>query len=338
MKVTVSLITYNHAPFIRQAIDSVLMQQTDFDYELLIGEDESTDGTREIVAEYAARHPQRIRVIYNRRKDVVYYNGRPTGQFNFINNIRNAGGQYVALLEGDDYWTDPRKLQKQADLLDSHPEYAMCFHGVDILRDDGQKYPFKLGLKKPRHTLENFLRSECHIQTASTMLRNHLFQDIPNWYWRMCFGDLPLYVLQAEHGDIGFIDEVMAVYRIHAGGIWSQGNGFGQWMNPETVTNNWRLIGMVDFYEAVNRHLDFKYDVLLRDKISMWCYALVWAYRVQGDRTQMNVFLKKALKAKLFNSHTPVAFVIKSLLHAYLPFVYAPLARLKKSRPAGNKS
>lgn len=337
MKVSVCLTTYNHAPHIRQAIEGVLMQKTAFDFEFLIGEDESNDGTREIVREYADRHPEKIRLFLHSRKDVHYVNGKPTGRRNLVNNLKQARGQYLALLEGDDYWTAPDKLQKQADLLDQYPDLALCFHRVEMLRDDGRKQPFLEGQKQDRFTLAEFLDSQCHIHTVSVMLRNGLVRELPEWYWRMPFGDLPLYALHAQHGDIGFIDEIMAVYRIHGGGIWSQGAGLGKWMQPENPANNWRLAGMVDFYEAVNEHLGFKYDRLLRDKISMWCYALVWAYRLQGDRATMKACLRRALRAKVFNSRTPMTFVLKSLLHTYAPFIYSPLNRLKKST-AGGKS
>ena len=98
MKASVSLITYNQAAFIAQAIESVLEQQTTFDFELLIGEDDSSDGTRDIVRQYQARYPGRIRLFLNDRKNVVYVNGKPTGLWNFANNIRNTRGEYVALL------------------------------------------------------------------------------------------------------------------------------------------------------------------------------------------------------------------------------------------------
>src|SRR5690606_24113344 len=122
MKLSVCIQTYNHAPYIAQALDSVLMQETDFDFEILLGEDESTDGTREICQEYARQHPDKIRLFLNSRENVIYINGRPTGRWNFMNNLRHVRGEYVALLDGDDYWTDPRKLQKQVDVLDASPE------------------------------------------------------------------------------------------------------------------------------------------------------------------------------------------------------------------------
>jgi glycosyltransferase involved in cell wall biosynthesis len=222
MKVTVSLITYNHAPFIAQAIESVLMQQTRFDFELLIGEDESTDGTREIVRSYHAKYPGRIRLLLHDRKNVVFINGKPTGQWNFANNVSNSRGEYVALLDGDDYWTSPLKLQKQADYLDQNSDCAMCFHNVEILdeSDPGRLVPQYRKRLPPKYSLETLLKGN-FMHTCSVMFRSGLFGEFPPWFFKSPFGDWPLHVLNAQHGRIGYLDEILAVYRKHAGGVLS---------------------------------------------------------------------------------------------------------------------
>ena len=222
MKASVSLITYNQAPFIAQAIESVLMQQTGFEFELLIGEDDSSDGTRETVRSYQAKHPDRIRVMWNDRKNVVYLDGKPTGQWNFVNNIRNCRGQYVALLDGDDYWTSPLKLQKQVDFLDSNPDCALCFHNVRILDESD---PARLDLHHAgpmlgRYELADLMRGN-FMHTCSVVFRAGLFGDFPDWIFKCPMGDWPLHVLNARHGKIGYLDDVMAVYRKHSRGFWS---------------------------------------------------------------------------------------------------------------------
>lgn len=102
-KVSVVIITYNHADFIADAIEGALMQETDFPYEIIIGEDESEDGTREICIDYAERYPERIRLFLRSREDVIYINGRPTGRFNSVESLKAARGEYIAACEGDDY-------------------------------------------------------------------------------------------------------------------------------------------------------------------------------------------------------------------------------------------
>jgi len=222
MKVTVSLITYNHAQFIAQAIESVLMQQTNFDFELLIGEDDSLDGTRQIVTGYKAKYPDRIRLLLNDRKNVVYVNGKPTGLWNFANNFRNSRGEYIALLDGDDYWTSPLKLQKQVDFLDGNPDCAMCFHNVRIL-DEAEPTRLELYYTRPmrdKYEIVDLLRGN-FMHTCSVVFRSRLFDDFPSWFFKCPLGDWPLHVLNAQHGRIGYLDDVMAVYRKHGKGAWS---------------------------------------------------------------------------------------------------------------------
>ncbi|MDQ3815609.1 MAG: glycosyltransferase family 2 protein, partial [Armatimonadota bacterium] len=127
MKVSIVMVTYNHEKYIAQAVESVLMQETNFDYELIIGEDCSQDKTRAIVMDFQRRFPERIRLLLPEK------NLGGSGKTNFLQTLAAAQGQYVALLEGDDYWTSPHKLQKQVDFLDSHPECAICFHKSNML-------------------------------------------------------------------------------------------------------------------------------------------------------------------------------------------------------------
>ena len=223
MKVTVSLTTYNHFPFIAQAIESVLMQETSFDFELLIGEDDSPDGTRQIVIDYQARYPGRIRLFLNDRKNVVYVNGKPTGKWNFANNIRNSRGEYIALLDGDDYWTSPLKLQKQVDFLEHNRDCALCFHNVRILdeADPARQDLHCIQPMRAKYGIEDLLRGN-FMHTASVMFRSRLFGDLPSWFFQCPIGDWPLHVLNAQHGRIGYLDEVMAVYRKHGKGVWSR--------------------------------------------------------------------------------------------------------------------
>ncbi len=191
-KVSVCITAYNHEKFISQALDSVLMQETDFDFEVLIGEDDSEDNTREIVKGYHKQHPDTIRLFLNDRDHVIHINGRPTGRWNFINNIENARGNYIALLDGDDFWTDPKKLQVQVDLLESNPEVAISIHNVAVsyMNQNIESHPFYAqdpSGSNMRHkpesisTLEDLIAGN-FIQTPSVVFRAHLFQRFPDWY------------------------------------------------------------------------------------------------------------------------------------------------------------
>src|SRR5882672_6480832 len=145
MKVSVSVITYNQEEFIAQAIDSILRQEVSFDYEIVIGEDASTDRTREIVLELERRHPDRIRVMLRDAGTSERDRARGLGgKTNFVQGIQDCRGKYVALLDGDDYWTDSHKLQKQVDFLERHPECSLCFHNAEMFYEDGSQSSMNL--------------------------------------------------------------------------------------------------------------------------------------------------------------------------------------------------
>jgi glycosyltransferase involved in cell wall biosynthesis len=126
------MITYNHAPYIAQAIEGVLQQKTNFPFELVIGEDCSTDGTREIVFEYQKKHPDIIRVITSDENVGAKKNG--------LRVLKACQGKYIAFCEGDDYWHNPDKLQKQVDYMESHPECGMLFADCDAYYQRSKKF------------------------------------------------------------------------------------------------------------------------------------------------------------------------------------------------------
>jgi glycosyltransferase involved in cell wall biosynthesis len=221
--VSVCVITYQHAAFIGQCLDSILSQETTFPFEILIGEDESTDGTREICMEYARRHPDRIRLYLRARALSSFEADGRTSRLNGTWTRRAARGKYVALCEGDDYWTATDKLAKQAEFLERHPDCSMCFHNARLVFEDGSEPP-RLSHRneemQPFYDVTHLLR-ENFIQTASIFYRRStLVYPPPPWWYRMTVGDWPLLLLVSEHGPIGYLPETMSVYRLHEGGVW----------------------------------------------------------------------------------------------------------------------
>ncbi|HSU56386.1 MAG TPA: glycosyltransferase [Candidatus Dormibacteraeota bacterium] len=270
-KVSVSLITYNQAPYIAQALKGALMQQTAFPFEIVVGEDKSTDGTREIVKDYAARFPERIRLLLHERKTLSYANGKPTGNWNFANNIKTCAGQYIALLDGDDYWTSPDKLQKQADFLDANGDCAICYHNVRVL-DEAQPDRIQLHETKPgKKSLKNLLRGN-FMHTCSVMFRAGLFEKFPDWFFKSPLGDWPLHVLNARHGNIGYIDEVLGVYRKHPSGGWSQ--------NRELEVR----AGTIQAAELLRECLAPADQHYLDRQVLRWYRKLIEACKAVGDR------------------------------------------------------
>ncbi|MDY6952882.1 MAG: glycosyltransferase [Thermodesulfobacteriota bacterium] len=215
-KVSVLMVTYNHEAYVAQALDSILMQEADFDYEIIIGDDCSTDNTREILIGYQAGYPDRIRLLLHER-NLGYH-----GKGNFARVLAASRGHYAHILEGDDYWTQCDKLQRQVDFLDRHSDFVSCFHWSDWLDQEsgGMRPGWRIGppIIKEYYTLDDLLEHGNFMQTASVMFRRNLFGDIPDWYFELFGGDFALHILNAHHGKIGFLDEAMAVYRAHEEG------------------------------------------------------------------------------------------------------------------------
>ncbi len=214
--VSVKMITYNHALYITQAIEGVLQQKTSFPFELVIGEDCSTDGTRKIVFEYQKKYPNIIRVITSDTNVGMHKNSYRTGKV--------CRGKYIAFCEGDDYWHDPHKLQKQVDYLESHPEYG-------LVHSDQDRYYEGTGKK-----IKNFFRAtnnippknfnifrgwgHYHILTCTVMVRKYLLDKIisdPHIYQNdQYIGalDIPVFIEIAMLSKIHYIDESLATYTV----------------------------------------------------------------------------------------------------------------------------
>jgi len=213
-RVSVICVTYNHERFIAQSVGSALAQEASFALEIVVAEDHSTDATRQICRELRLRHPGSIRLIESE------VNLGPHG--NFIEALGAADGEYLAILDGDDYWTDARKLQRQVDFMDGHPDCSICFHSV-VEQDEGavsDPVLLRAAAEDRFYTIRDLMNGN-FIPSCSVMLRRGLVKRLPDWYLDMPQGDWPLYILNAQHGWIGYIDEAMAVHRIHAGSAWS---------------------------------------------------------------------------------------------------------------------
>jgi len=214
MKVSVCMITYNHEKYLKQTIESVLMQKTNFDFELVIGNDNSPDKTTSIIEEFINSHPNGHRIKFLNNE--VNIGMMP----NLYNTLQNCTGEYVALCDGDDYWTDENKLQKQIDILDKNATIALCFHPVNI-DNNGTILKDTITKKVATTTTIYDLVKGNYIHTCSAVYRNHLFGDFPEYFHKAAVGDYFLHLLNSRHGTIYCINEIMANYRIHDTSYWS---------------------------------------------------------------------------------------------------------------------
>jgi len=226
-KVSVVMITYNHEKFIAQAIEGVLMQKTAFPFELIIGEDCSTDGTRKIAQDYQTKYPETVKLLTPEANLGV---GRNT-----VTCLNACEGEYITFCEGDDFWTDPNKLARQAQLLDEQPEAAMCFHKVGMLDDvTGENKGYFPDTTFPKNQLiQKEIIGKCWIATCSAMFRRKYMPILDDDFASLQICDWALFILLTSHGHVSYIDEVMAQYRVHGTGVWSSGSG--QYRIRETV-------------------------------------------------------------------------------------------------------
>jgi glycosyltransferase involved in cell wall biosynthesis len=265
IKVTILIVTFNHADYIAHAIESVLCQKTSFGVEIIVSEDASTDGTRDIVEKIAENKAGNIRLMLSEHNlhsnDVV------------ARGLRAANGHYIALLDGDDYWTSRDKIQRQAEYLDTHLECAAVFLNAKVAKGDEVT-----SLSWTPHDQMKFVDIReiwCGnpFATCTSMMRASLVRGVPDWYTTFFpITDWPLYILCAEGGKLAFIDEDAAVYRLHAGGQFS----------PLPLQK--KLDSMAVFYRQMNAALDFRYDRLAREGAAKYFSEWAMEYARRGER------------------------------------------------------
>jgi glycosyltransferase involved in cell wall biosynthesis len=205
---------YNQEAYVAQTLEGFLMQETSFDYEILVNDDASTDGTARIIAEYVERYPTLIRPFYHETNQ--YSQGNPSVPRLF----GEARGRYIAFCEGDDYWTDPRKLQLQVQFLENHPDYVLTYHDAIPFDNNGQ-YPIQLqgDLRGDATALE--LQKARPISTLTTVFRN-VFDSLPKELVGAPLNDLVWWSLLGAYGKGKFMADVKpAMYRLHPGGVFS---------------------------------------------------------------------------------------------------------------------
>ncbi|MEN6426523.1 MAG: glycosyltransferase [Phycisphaerales bacterium] len=303
IKVSALILTYNHERFIGEAIEGVLMQKTDFPYELVITEDCSTDGTRDVIRRYCQKYPDRVRVLLNR------HNIGP--HRTIVRGYQACRGRYVTCMDGDDYWSSPDKLQRQADLLDRHSDCAMCFHSVTPLRDDEPQgsTPWRPRKVQETYTLADIL--DCNfIAACSVMYRKGVFSEHPSWFFLLPVGDWTQHIAHAQHGKIGYIDEPMAVYRMHPGGVHS--------LRPREQTLRVDIKTRLFLRQMLGKDYQPALTVSLIHQYAM----LAQVYREKGSRAELRACVRDCVLDCFSNFFRKDLSLMKMLAHTYLPGPY----------------
>ena len=258
--VTIASTTYNMEAYIAEAMDSWLAQKTSFPFDILISDDGSTDGTCDVVRHYMEMYPN-IRLIST---------GHVGKMPNFIRSLKESKGKYIALCDGDDYWIDPNKLQKQVDFMESHPDFSECFTNSYVLNTvTGERKIAKTqlwdeadtkGLLRHRDN-DNVQMSPGH--TSTFLYRNRYLQVYPEWMYGDVMTDFPLYMLMSRYGRAKFINDVTSVYRHRPDGVSS--------LNYTFEKNTRKRINV---YRHVNRDFNYKYWRIINPIIADYYYAL----------------------------------------------------------------
>ena len=256
--ILVSIIcgTFNHEKYIADAIESFLMQKTTFKYEILIHDDASTDRTAEIIKEYEAKYPDIIKPIY--QKENQYSKGVKVGNL----NRKRAKGKYIAICEGDDYWIDSDKLQKQIAFLEKNPEYSLCVHAAKIVDAKTKKE-----LSQIRPATENRIFSTKEticgggglFSTNSMVYRRKESEILPDFYNNASVGDYPLTIFLSIIGKVYYMDEFMSTYRTNIVGSWTNRNLTDV---DKTIKHYYKINKMLD---EVNNYTQKKYEPTIKN-------------------------------------------------------------------------
>lgn len=245
-EVSVVMITYGHENYIESAIEGVFAQKTDFLIELLIANDCSPDNSDSIIEKAIQNKPENIIVTYKRHQENI-------GMMpNFIWALENAKGKYIALCEGDDFWTDSKKMQIQYDFMESNEDFAMCFHPVEItMANDLDHYEYSIPQSDVLLTFD-IVRNH-YIPTCSLFLRNGYFiNGLPPWFKNLISGDIPLEILLSTKGKTKYIDRKMACYSRNESGI-----------SQSSVQLSKMRKGYINMYSLLAKEVPFKSSLYL---------------------------------------------------------------------------
>ncbi|MCH4823812.1 glycosyltransferase [Gramella lutea] len=225
-KIVISVLvqTYNHEQFLQQCLDSILTQKTNFNFEIILGEDNSSDNTREICKKYANQYPEKIRLFLHHDENKIKVNSINTGNFNAFYNLFSARGKYIAFCEGDDYWTDDLKLQKQVDFLEKNLSFTLCYHSYQTINKYNQVISSIESLKQPKINISSYeLTNTVHHPLLLTMCFRNRLKKVPKEALEVVNVDAFIISLLGQLGKAGYMENIKAsFYRKHSKGIWSK--------------------------------------------------------------------------------------------------------------------
>jgi glycosyltransferase involved in cell wall biosynthesis len=306
--VSITCATYNHEKYIAEAIESFLMQKTNFKYEILLHDDASTDRTPEIIKEYENKYPEIIKPIYQTENQ--YSKGVKVGDF----NSKRAQGKYIATCEGDDYWTDPNKLQKQVDFMENNQDYSACVHAaykIDAKTNKkiGEVRPYS---KNKDFTIEEVILGGGGLFATNSTMRARKFSDKPQFYYNCNVGDFPSMIHLAISGKVHYIDEFMSAYRIGVENSWTV-----KISNANTEKRINHIDNIENMLKEVDEYTKGKYTETINKKIKKNRFNLLISLGKYKEAKSDNYrehykYLGAYDKSKIFvNQYFPVVVKLK---------------------------
>lgn len=277
LMVTIRCITYNHEPYIRQCLEGFVMQKTNFRFEAVVHDDASTDGTANIIREYAEKYPDIIKPIYENENQYSKHDGSLTRIMN-----EACKGKYVALCEGDDYWIDPLKLQKQVDFLETHSDYAMCFSRAKVLLEINSPLYINCFNICNREYSASELFSCWIVPTASMLFHKEIFDYPITDAQRILNGDIFLIEICAHIGKVWGMSDFMVVYRMQSHGT-----------TYKRKEMNYKIMKYPDHYECIKDNFPKIEKKILYQKLAECYYNRA---QLQSDKTLRKVDLKMVEK------------------------------------------
>lgn len=260
--VAVEMITYNHGKFIRQAIESIMCQETNFKYCLYIWEDCSTDDTAKICLELKEKYPDKIVLNLNAQNMGVGANAKALHEAG-----QNSGARYIALCDGDDYWINPHKLQTQVDIMEANPELSLCSHGTYKLLD-GTLTPVVNPFEDDQQwTTVDMLTKEWFTMTVSLLFRRSMMNISEKWVLETSNGDMALILMASLNGNAIHLKEPMAVYRVHSTSIM-------------TRFNYTDIIKLITFFKKFNEYSNERFKKIIDRRLhQMYIYVIDQYYQ-----------------------------------------------------------
>lgn len=285
MKISICMITYNHEAYIAEAIESVLMQKTGIPYDLIIGEDRSTDSTREICEKYQAQYPEIITLLPDLGHNIGAMN-------NYIRTLKACDGEFLAILEGDDYWVHPQKLQMQVDFLMNHPDYVACFTDYDVIetgKASAKADDHIILLSSDRLSLTDLIQAN-QIMTCTILYRNKIRDYQLDWMTYLKMGDWPTHMIHAQYGDFKYLPVVTGTYRLHSSNYYA-GRAFTE-----------RILAEQAVLFAIKAHLPVAYHSDIKQQLHSRYLLLAQFSRKQSNWAKAIYFRFKSLPQKSLSS------------------------------------